>query len=203
MLQQNQSIYHRCKRKPSVYGSRHLTYDIPFPIDECNTDDIEIRRRPSKRDRRSLYGKSFNKSLLRTHSLNLRTFKKERTPVVRNVSSPTSLHYGGNRQRWVICSVLTWLSVHKRILIYYCFACNLLFLFLFVRLTSSCTTATTTTANPMTTTSSDSDASQPRLWDFRQLIDRMSLKRPNNLNRMQTKMQKPLSATNSVKCVIR
>lgn len=107
VYRQNQSIYHRCKRKPSVYGSRHLTYDIPFPIDECNTDDIEIRRRPSRRDRRSLYGKSLNKSLLRTHSLNLRASQKERAPVARNVSSPTSLQYGGNRHRWVICSPST------------------------------------------------------------------------------------------------
>lgn len=99
---QTQTIYHGCKRKPSVYGSRHLTYDIPFPIDECNSDDIEIHRRPSKRERRShnnsTFGRTLSKSIFRTNSLNVRPPKIERMPVVRNISSPITMQYGNHHR---------------------------------------------------------------------------------------------------------
>lgn len=85
-----------------MYGSRHLTYDIPFPIDECNNDDIEIRRRPSKRERRLhgnsavLFGKGgmmHDKGVFRTNSLEIHGNEVERSPVVRNVSSPIGMQY--------------------------------------------------------------------------------------------------------------
>lgn len=104
-LQTEAMAYNSCKRKPSIYGSRHLTYDIPFPIDECNTDDIEIRRRPSRRhhtNRQSLlFGRSTSKksSPFRTVSLNVREQKTpERMPVARNISSPTTLQYANNQR---------------------------------------------------------------------------------------------------------
>lgn len=80
------------KRKPSVYGSRHLTYDIPFPLDEY-IDEIEIRRRPSRRHpNQSLFARmSLKKSPLRTNSLNVR--KMDRMPVTRNISSPSTMQH--------------------------------------------------------------------------------------------------------------
>lgn len=91
---QTQTVYGGCKRKPSLYGSRHLTYEAPFPIDECYIDDIEIRRRPSRRERRPTFVRSLNRTLLRSHSLNVRAIKKtERIPVVRNASTPSTFQY--------------------------------------------------------------------------------------------------------------
>lgn len=94
---QSQTVYGGCKRKPSLYGSRHLTYEVPFPIDECHTDDIEIRRRPSRRERRPPFVRSLNKTLLRSSSLNVRAIKKsERLPVVRNASTPSTFQYANH-----------------------------------------------------------------------------------------------------------
>ncbi|XP_033249468.1 ATP-binding cassette sub-family C member Sur isoform X1 [Drosophila miranda] len=33
------------RKRSSVYGSRHLIYDVPLPIDECQTDDVIMRPR--------------------------------------------------------------------------------------------------------------------------------------------------------------
>lgn len=94
---QCQTVYGGCKRKPSLYGSRHLTYEAPFPIDECHTDDIEIRRRPSRRERRPPFVRSLNRTLLRSNSLNVRAIKKsERLPVVRNASTPSTFQYANH-----------------------------------------------------------------------------------------------------------
>ncbi|KAM7354688.1 sulfonylurea receptor [Cochliomyia hominivorax] len=36
----------KLKRTPSaVYGSRHLIYDVPLPLDECQTENVILRRR--------------------------------------------------------------------------------------------------------------------------------------------------------------
>lgn len=93
--------YNSSKRKPSVYGSRHLTYDIPFPIDECNTDDIEIRRRPSKRHpNQSLFERmSFKKAPIRSNSLDIRQQKPNRIPIARNISSPSTMQQYSNNNR--------------------------------------------------------------------------------------------------------
>ncbi|XP_031636078.1 ATP-binding cassette sub-family C member Sur-like [Contarinia nasturtii] len=90
------------KRKPSLYGSRHLTYDIPFPLDECNIDEIEIRRRPSRRHpNQSLFARisSRKKSPLRTNSLNVREHRMDRMPVTRNISSPSTMQHPINNHR--------------------------------------------------------------------------------------------------------
>lgn len=94
------SPFNGCKRKPSVYGSRHLTYDIPFPMDECNIDEIEIRRRPSRRHpNQSLFARmSHKKSPLRTNSLNVRELNADRMPVTRNISSPSTMEHPNNHR---------------------------------------------------------------------------------------------------------
>lgn len=80
-----------------MYGSRHLTYDIPFPMDECNIDEIEIRRRPSRRHpNQSLFSRMSHKkpSPMRTNSLNVRDeHKPDRMPVTRNISSPSTMQH--------------------------------------------------------------------------------------------------------------
>ncbi|XP_065358147.1 ATP-binding cassette sub-family C member Sur [Calliphora vicina] len=44
MISHNTSF--KLKRTPStVYGSRHLIYDVPLPLDECQTDNVILRRR--------------------------------------------------------------------------------------------------------------------------------------------------------------
>lgn len=102
------------KRKISVYGSRHLTYDIPFPIDECNNDDIEIKRRPSKRERRShgnsmIFGKNIQKGLFRTNSLDISANEVKKSPVVRNISSPIAMQYA-SPHRWLLPHFISLIS---------------------------------------------------------------------------------------------
>lgn len=67
---------------------------MPLPIDECYNDDIEFRRRPSRRNP-FFTSVEFNgekrSNVLRVNSL--QTVKTERMPVVRNISSPTALNY--------------------------------------------------------------------------------------------------------------
>ncbi|TMW53931.1 hypothetical protein DOY81_000988 [Sarcophaga bullata] len=44
MMSHNTSF--KLKRTPStVYGSRHLIYDVPLPLDECQTENVILRRR--------------------------------------------------------------------------------------------------------------------------------------------------------------
>ncbi|KAI8119905.1 ATP-binding cassette sub-family C member Sur, partial [Lucilia cuprina] len=44
MISHNTSF--KLKRTPStVYGSRHLIYDVPLPLDECQTENVILRRR--------------------------------------------------------------------------------------------------------------------------------------------------------------
>lgn len=91
------------KRRSFLFGSRHLTYDMPFPIDECTADSVEFRRRPSSRRD----GKQCNsldthlkshKDVFRANSLEMDTNKFDKVPVVRNVSSPpTTLQYTMHR----------------------------------------------------------------------------------------------------------
>lgn len=88
--------FHPVKRRCSIFGSRHLTYDLPLPIDECQTDDVHIRKRPSKRGRRfnsAISPKGIHTDVIRANSLDTHATgdKKKRTPVMRNVSSPTTL----------------------------------------------------------------------------------------------------------------
>lgn len=70
-------------------------------MDECNIDEIEIRRRPSRRQPyQSLFArmssttmsdkKSTRCSPLRAHSLNVRAAK---VPVTRNISSPSTMQH--------------------------------------------------------------------------------------------------------------
>ena len=81
-------------------------------------DEIEIRRRPSRRQpNQSLFArmsstmsdkKSTRNSPLRTHSLNVRGATElkpiERLPVTRNISSPSAMQHpiGGGNQRYCI-----------------------------------------------------------------------------------------------------
>ncbi|XP_022222546.2 ATP-binding cassette sub-family C member Sur isoform X2 [Drosophila obscura] len=37
--------YNLKRKRSSVYGSRHLIYDVPLPIDECQADDVIMRPR--------------------------------------------------------------------------------------------------------------------------------------------------------------
>lgn len=87
-------------------------------MDECNIDEIEIRRRPSRRQPyQSLFArmsstmmsdkKPTRSSPLRTHSLNVRGTNNEakpidRLPVTRATSNPTSTMQhpiaGGNQR---------------------------------------------------------------------------------------------------------
>lgn len=78
-------------------------------MDECNIDEIEIRRRPSRRQPyQSLFArmssttmsdkKSTRCSPSRAHSLNVRATK---VPVTRNISSPSTMQHpisGGNQR---------------------------------------------------------------------------------------------------------
>lgn len=81
------------KRRGSIFGSRHLTYDMPLPIDECNTDEVVFRRRYSKRNRKcnSLELSGLRKDGGRANSLVIDGNKFERLPVVRNISTPITL----------------------------------------------------------------------------------------------------------------
>lgn len=88
-------------------------------MDECNIDEIEIRRRPSRRQpNQSLFArmssttmsdkKSTRCSPLRTHSLNVRAANEpkpiDRLPVTRNISSPSTMQHpiAGGNQRYCI-----------------------------------------------------------------------------------------------------
>ncbi|KAH8273788.1 hypothetical protein KR044_000666 [Drosophila immigrans] len=49
------------RKRSSVYGSRHLIYDVPLPIDECQADDVIMRpRRRAALQRRGSSAKSTN-----------------------------------------------------------------------------------------------------------------------------------------------
>ncbi|XP_051858147.1 ATP-binding cassette sub-family C member Sur isoform X1 [Drosophila albomicans] len=49
------------RKRSSVYGSRHLIYDVPLPIDECQADDVIMRpRRRAALQRRGSTAKSTN-----------------------------------------------------------------------------------------------------------------------------------------------
>ncbi|XP_017856779.1 PREDICTED: ATP-binding cassette sub-family C member Sur [Drosophila arizonae] len=49
------------RKRASVYGSRHLIYDVPLPIDECQADDVIMRpRRRSTLQRRGSSARSRN-----------------------------------------------------------------------------------------------------------------------------------------------
>lgn len=88
-----QLLYIPPKRRSSLYGSRHLTCDIPLPIDECHTEDLELRRFSSKR---YPFAGDYDshKNVLRVNSLQVTTSKNhDRLPVIRNISSPTTLNY--------------------------------------------------------------------------------------------------------------
>lgn len=67
-------------------------------MDECYNDDIEIRRCPSKRHTNQLlFGRIMGKkSPERTTSLNVRENTTKRLPIVRNISSPTTMQYANN-----------------------------------------------------------------------------------------------------------
>lgn len=69
-------------------------------MDECNIDEIEIRRRPSRRHpNQSLFARmSLKKSPLRTNSLNVRELKADRMPVTRNISSPSTMQHPNNHR---------------------------------------------------------------------------------------------------------
>ncbi|XP_055301236.1 ATP-binding cassette sub-family C member Sur isoform X3 [Sitodiplosis mosellana] len=135
-----------CKRKPSIYGSS--VYG-PFPMDECNIDEIEIQRRPSKRHpNQSLFARmSLKKSPLRTNSLNVRERKPDRMPVTRNISSPSTMQHP----------------------------------------ISGCSSSNNHRPSTIETM---------RNFDFRQFLSRMSFKR---MSRKNSRLAKPLSATNSVR----
>lgn len=80
--------------RSSIYGSHYLTCDMPLPIDECYNDDIEFRRRPSRRNpffTSVEFSGEKHSNVLRVNSL--QTVKTERMPVVRHISSPTALNY--------------------------------------------------------------------------------------------------------------
>ncbi|XP_055381997.1 ATP-binding cassette sub-family C member Sur isoform X2 [Condylostylus longicornis] len=110
-LLSTQSLYMQTKRRSSIFGSRHLIYDIPLPIDECQNDDIIIKRRGSKRsillmglgnaisgtnsDLRHNDGNNSSSGYRRKNSvLRVKSLQPEvktninRTPVSRNISSP-------------------------------------------------------------------------------------------------------------------
>lgn len=93
--------YTQARKRSSFYGSRHLIYDMPIPIDECQNDDVVIRRRLR---RNSMQHSSSNTTSLRigigssvksnqifrVHSLQLSRKSRmslKKTPVCRNVSS--------------------------------------------------------------------------------------------------------------------
>lgn len=91
-------------------------------MDECYTDDIEIRRQPSKRHTNQLlFGRSSKKSPSppqRSTSLNVRENKVKRLPIARNISSPTTMQYANNhRYVRLLCPTTT----KKRIMIYVAF----------------------------------------------------------------------------------
>lgn len=69
-------------------------------MDECNIDEIEIRRRPSRRHpNQSLFARmSHKKSPLRTNSLNVRELNADRMPVTRNISSPSTMEHPNNHR---------------------------------------------------------------------------------------------------------
>lgn len=85
-----------------MFDSRHLTYDLPFPIDEGDTEAVQFRRRPSKRGKQcnSIEISDLRKDHHRTNSLDTEGNKFGRMPVVRNVSSPTTFQYSNNRLFW-------------------------------------------------------------------------------------------------------
>lgn len=99
---QSQSLYVPKKRN-CVYGSRHLTYDMPFPIDECNIDGIEFTPRQGKHDKYTNASDAdyVHKDVFKTSSLEVDNCssanKSYRAPVARNISSPTTLQYFRNR----------------------------------------------------------------------------------------------------------
>ncbi|XP_030561712.1 ATP-binding cassette sub-family C member Sur isoform X1 [Drosophila novamexicana] len=58
---QSAGSFHLQRKRSSVYGSRHLIYDVPLPIDECQADDVIMRpRRRSTLQRRGSSAKSRN-----------------------------------------------------------------------------------------------------------------------------------------------
>ncbi|XP_046866471.1 ATP-binding cassette sub-family C member Sur [Drosophila willistoni] len=44
-LQHGGGSFKLVRKRSSVYGSRHLIYDVPLPIDECQADDVIMRPR--------------------------------------------------------------------------------------------------------------------------------------------------------------
>lgn len=103
---QSQTLYLPKKQQRSyLFGSRHLTYDMPFPIDECTTEAIEFRRRPSKRGKQCISldaqatANATHKDVFRANSLEVDSGSSrfDKMPVVRNVSSPTTLQYTKHR----------------------------------------------------------------------------------------------------------
>lgn len=76
-------------------------------MDECNVDEIEIRRRPLRRHpNQSLFVRmSLKTSPFRSNSLNVRK-TPERIPVTRNISSPSTMqHPTDNNHRYAIQSI--------------------------------------------------------------------------------------------------
>jgi hypothetical protein len=93
-----QSVFKPSKRSSGYFGSHYLTHDLQLPIDECYSEDFEIRRRRSKRHRQctSLEIRDLHKSgqpVYRVNSLQLQegSASHAKTPVVRYVSSPITL----------------------------------------------------------------------------------------------------------------
>lgn len=58
---QSAGSFHLQRKRASVYGSRHLIYDVPLPIDECQADDVIMRpRRRAALQRRGSSARSRN-----------------------------------------------------------------------------------------------------------------------------------------------
>ncbi|XP_055905091.1 ATP-binding cassette sub-family C member Sur isoform X2 [Eupeodes corollae] len=91
-------FYCKPKKRSSFYRSRHLIYDMPIPIDECQNDDVIIRRRNigfginsttngQRRPQRAAhsfelkrYSSVHKKEILRVHSLQPELQEHEPTP---------------------------------------------------------------------------------------------------------------------------
>lgn len=173
-------------------------------MDECNIDEIEIRRRPSRRHpNQSLFARmSHKKSPLRTNSLNVRgDHKPDRMTVTRNISSPTTMQHptASNQQRYTATTQMICyqaMSNYLSKIIDFCFS----FFFRMIKRSKSFIWHTAAIIH-MNAVSffRQSTIETMRNFDFRQFLSRMSFKRKSNVSRKNSRLTKPLSAANSIR----
>ncbi|XP_037957308.1 ATP-binding cassette sub-family C member Sur isoform X2 [Teleopsis dalmanni] len=73
------------RKRSSVYGSRHLIYDVPLPIDECQTEDVIMRRR-----RRGTHRRISSRASSRLSGISNNSLEMRRSVLTTSCSSATS-----------------------------------------------------------------------------------------------------------------